>query len=203
LELPSGAPAFDLVICSGVLHHLADPERGFRALLSSLKPRGVLRVALYSTAARVHLKQARAFAKEAGFTAIPQDIRRFRAAVQELAASDPVRRQLSESVDFYSLSGCRDLVFHVNEHTFSLSELSKLMASLSLEVLRVETRNPLQEALYRKRFPDDPGAVQLSNWQVLEQEQPGLFGGMVCLWLCRRTEREAADLDWLRSALFG
>jgi hypothetical protein len=102
-----------------------------------------------------------------------------------------------------SLSGCRDLVFHVNERTFSLAELSGLVASLSLEVLRVETRNPLQEALYRKRFPDDPDAVRLSNWQVLEREQPGLFSGMVCLRLCRRSEREAVDLDWLRSALFG
>ncbi|HWA72030.1 MAG TPA: methyltransferase domain-containing protein [Polyangiaceae bacterium] len=203
LELPADACPFDLIVCSGVLHHLAEPVRGFHALLSALKPQGVLRVALYSSAARVQLKKASDWAKQAGFSPSLHDIRRFRAAVSELEPSDPMRRQLSESADFYSLSGCRDLVFHVSERSFTLPELSELTHWLGLSVLRVETRNPLQEALYRQRFPDDPSAVCLANWHLLEQEHPGLFSAMICLWLCRQSERNAVNMDWLQNSSLG
>ena len=33
---------FDLIVCTGVLHHLADPDAGLRALRSVLKPDGVM-----------------------------------------------------------------------------------------------------------------------------------------------------------------
>ncbi|HNN96007.1 MAG TPA: methyltransferase domain-containing protein, partial [Pseudomonadota bacterium] len=43
---------FDAVESMGVLHHLADPRRGLRALLGVLKPQGWLRLGLYSATAR-------------------------------------------------------------------------------------------------------------------------------------------------------
>ncbi len=41
--------AFDVVVSNGVLHHTADPEGGFRALVRTLKPGGHVIVGLYNT----------------------------------------------------------------------------------------------------------------------------------------------------------
>ena len=39
---------FDLIICTGVLHHLADPDAGLRALRSVLRPEGVMHLMVYA-----------------------------------------------------------------------------------------------------------------------------------------------------------
>jgi len=47
LHLPFRRQAFDFIYCLGVLHHLADPDRGLRGLMAYLKPRGEVRVYVY------------------------------------------------------------------------------------------------------------------------------------------------------------
>jgi SAM-dependent methyltransferase len=43
---------FDCIICSGVLHHLADPDEGLRALAGVLAPDGAMTLMLYGATAR-------------------------------------------------------------------------------------------------------------------------------------------------------
>ena len=50
---------FDIIECTGVLHHMADPLQGWRALLACLRPGGLMLVALYSTLARTDIQAAR------------------------------------------------------------------------------------------------------------------------------------------------
>ena len=40
--------SFDLVVCTGVLHHLPDPDRGLRALRDVLRPSGAMRLMVYA-----------------------------------------------------------------------------------------------------------------------------------------------------------
>jgi SAM-dependent methyltransferase len=44
---------FDYISCTGVLHHLADPDAGLRALLSVLKPQGAMYLMLYGRYGRL------------------------------------------------------------------------------------------------------------------------------------------------------
>ncbi len=49
-----GRPFDGQILCSGVLHHLPDPERGWAALNAALKPGGVMRIMrVYSKIARL------------------------------------------------------------------------------------------------------------------------------------------------------
>ena len=50
LELGRLGRTFDVVDVGGVLHHMAEPLTGWRVLVSLLRPGGLMRVALYSTA---------------------------------------------------------------------------------------------------------------------------------------------------------
>jgi SAM-dependent methyltransferase len=188
---------FDLIVCSGVLHHMRDPVAGLRALLGVLAPGGVLKVALYSTLARTAFGQAREWARREGFTATPKGIRDFRAAVLARPEGDPMRQRLTESYDFYSVSQCRDLVFHVEEHTFALPELARIFGELGLSVLHVEARGPRDTEAYRARFPADVAATDLANWDVLERENPTMFSRMYVLWLFRK-DGARVDVEWIR-----
>ena len=40
--------SFDLVVCTGVLHHLPDPDDGLRALRDVLRPGGAMRLMVYA-----------------------------------------------------------------------------------------------------------------------------------------------------------
>ncbi|NYE61086.1 SAM-dependent methyltransferase [Duganella sp. 1224] len=58
LNLPSlGLGKFDYINCSGVLHHLADPDAGLQALRAVLKEDGALGVMVYATYGRTGVYQ--------------------------------------------------------------------------------------------------------------------------------------------------
>jgi 2-polyprenyl-3-methyl-5-hydroxy-6-metoxy-1,4-benzoquinol methylase len=199
LELPKLRQRFDFIICSGVLHHLREPIEGLRALVESLAPGGVLRLAVYSTIGRQAISEARAWAKREGFAATRAGIQSFRAALMARDDSDPLKKRLANSYDFYSLSQCRDLVFHVQEHTFTCLEIRELLLACGLGLLRVDTKSPAHLQAYRQRFPDDREGLRLQNWHVFEMEHPTMFAGLYSFWLCRESERSDADLSWIDS----
>jgi uncharacterized protein YeaO (DUF488 family) len=172
--------SFDMVESCGVLHHLADPLEGWRILLSLLRPRGVMKVALYSELARRDIAAARTDIVERGYTATPQDIRRYR---QELG--DTKLRQLSPLADFYSLSECRDLLFHVVEHNFTIPNIAAFLDEQNVKFLGFDLPGPLMNA-YRHRFPDDPGANRLDRWHRYEMENPDTFVSMYVFWIQKR-----------------
>src|SRR5262249_14129121 len=78
LKIGSIERTFDLIDVSGVLHHLADPMAGWRAVLALLRPGGFMRVGLYSELARREIVAARAFILTQGYRPTADDIRRCR-----------------------------------------------------------------------------------------------------------------------------
>ena len=171
LQLPTLGRRFQVIEAVGVLHHLADPAAGLSALAACLEPGGVMRIGLYSRAARQRLADVRATFGGPGAT--DRDIRRFRAwALAGLNAPE-----ILHSPDFYSIGGCRDLVFHVREHVFALADLAPFLAGAGLELLALEA--PPGAAMLTDPLPE---ATDLAGWDGLEQAQPMLFGGMYHFW---------------------
>ncbi|HKQ45465.1 MAG TPA: tetratricopeptide repeat protein [Rhizomicrobium sp.] len=176
LERGTGGRQFDLIESLGVLHHLADPWAGWRALLSLLRPGGFMLLGLYSEMARRPVLTARTRIAELGLSGSAEDIRSFR---QELIRSgDPSPyASILEAEDFFSLSACRDLLFHVQEQHITLPQIAHFTQSHNLRLLGFELDDAVLAA-YRKRFPQDRAATDLACWEAFETEHPGLFGGM-------------------------
>lgn len=175
---------FDVVESVGVLQHLADPLAGWRALCAVTRPGGLMRIGLYTAAGRADIAAARALIGADGLEATPSGIREARRRILALP-DDPVARAVALSPDFGSLSGCRDLLFHVREHAWTAERLRADLDALGLELLGFQHASPAAPESYRLRWPDDRAMVDLSRWGTLENEHPGLFAGMYVFWARR------------------
>lgn len=176
LKLASLGRHFDVVACTGVLHHLADPLEGWRVLLSILRPHGVMHIALYSELARADVVAARDFSAKRGYQATIDDIRRYRQDVLALDEASPARAIVRRG-DFYATSDCRDLLFHVQEHRFTLPQIKDFLADNGLDLIGFEHDADVL-LRYRKQFPDDPACTDLDHWHAYEQQNPHTFTRM-------------------------
>jgi tetratricopeptide (TPR) repeat protein/SAM-dependent methyltransferase len=176
LKLASLGRQFDLIACSGVLHHLADPLEGWRVLLSILRPRGIMQIALYSELARTDVVIARDFIAARGYKANIDDIRRCRQDILALDEASPARA-IAWRGDFYASSDCRDLLFHVQEHRFTLPQIKDFLADNGLALLGFEHDADVL-VRYRAQFPDDPACTNLDHWHAYEQQNPRTFARM-------------------------
>jgi SAM-dependent methyltransferase len=175
---------FDLIECAGVLHHLRAPLEGWRVLESLLKPGGVMKVALYSERARQGVVAARELIARHGLGADPEGVRAARQLVFAEPEGSPAR-SVTFGKDFYSASGARDLVMHVQEHRFTTAQLAEMLRLLGLELLGFEFGDPSVPAAYRQRFPEDEAATSLANWGRFEDEHPEVFAGMYQFWAAK------------------
>jgi SAM-dependent methyltransferase len=180
---------FDLVSCAGVLHHMEDPVEGWRKLLACLKPDGYMKIALYSEAARQTVVACRSWIEEQGFAATPQGIRDFRQAIMALDADNPLT-DIMNWTDFYSMSMCRDLVFHVQEHRVTLPWIKSVLDDLQLSCLSMRISNPQYLKEYLSKYAGDQDLCNLDTLHEYENHNPNTFRDMYSFWCCR-TENAA------------
>ncbi len=172
---------FEIVECAGVLHHMADPIAGWRVLVDLLQPHGLMRVGLYSASARECLSAGQEWLKRNGLEVSNDSIRRFRQSIFRLPNDDPGRRALTWN-DFYTMSDCRDLLFHVQEHRFTLPQLERIFEDLGLRFLGFEFNDPTPKLTYQSLFPEEITMTDLRLWDELEAKHPYTFKGMYQFW---------------------
>ncbi|MCB9948919.1 MAG: methyltransferase domain-containing protein [Rhodospirillaceae bacterium] len=170
------AGTFDIIEAVGVLHHLARPLDGWRGLLALLRPGGFMRIGLYSSTGRRDINAIRADIRRRGIPATPDAIRAYR---RELIRSDDpqARRVVAGIQDVHNLSGCRDLLFHVQEHQFTLPAIADALAVLGLRLFAFEHHRNMQGPL--------PGPADIDGWIAAEAANPDLFRAMYIFW-CRK-----------------
>ena len=181
LELGTIGRSFDVIECSGVLHHMADPLAGWRLLLSLLRPDGFMMLGLYSQTARRDIVRAKRVIAQLGYGPNADDIRRCRQDLLDRHEIDNFGVVTSNS-DFFGISTCRDLLFHAQEQQMTLAGIDGFLRDNELRFLGFEISGEVLQA-YRQRFPDDPAATDLKSWEVFEAENPDSFIGMYNFWV--------------------
>ncbi|HET7663989.1 MAG TPA: class I SAM-dependent methyltransferase [Rhodanobacteraceae bacterium] len=129
LNLPNmGVGPFDFIDCAGVLHHLEDPDAGLKALLSVLKPGGVMSLMVYAPYGRTGVYQLQSLMRMINNEndAATVKIRNAR----EILRSLPDRhwfnigqRTLHTYSDLNNDAGIFDLLLHTQDRAFSILEV--------------------------------------------------------------------------------
>ncbi|HEX6000156.1 MAG TPA: methyltransferase domain-containing protein [Hyphomicrobiaceae bacterium] len=181
---PQYAGRFDVIECTGVLHHLTEPMRGWRALLECLAPDGRMLLGLYSATARRGLKALRGDPAYPGAGCPDVALRAFRQILLDRPPDTP-GGDLKMSRDFYSTSNFRDLALHVSEQPLTLEEIAQFLDENRLEFRGFQLERGVLPR-FRERFPGAgwPGAIQ--QWDAFEAENPHVFAGMYNFWCARR-----------------
>jgi len=181
LELGSLGKSFDLIESSGVLHHLADPWAGLRVLLSLLRPNGFMNLGFYSDMARQNIVRARGVIAEQGYGETASEIRQCHQYLLDLDKNKELGN-VTRSSDFFSISTCRDMLFHVQEHRMTLKDIDAFLRENDLTFIGFEIDGRVLQK-YKLRFPGDRAANNLYQWQVFEHENPDTFLGMYQFWI--------------------
>ncbi|MEZ0244878.1 MAG: class I SAM-dependent methyltransferase, partial [Sphingomonas sp.] len=179
-DLHDATGQFDIVLSSGVLHHLADPEAGWAAIAGVLKPGGAMRVQLYSKAARTALQPA--LDRIAPLLKEPMSDDLLRTVRERLSDDASVNR----SPDFFSLGGVHDLLLHAHEDIFDVPRIRAAIDALGLTLLRFQLPTAGHRQRYESEHPEDPNFRDAAAWERIEQDDPMAFAGMHDFWCVKR-----------------
>lgn len=180
LDVTALGETFDMIECGGVLHHMKDPAKGLAALNKQLKAGGYIKLGLYSEIARQDIVYTRNQIRELSLASTADNIRGFRQQV--IRGMFPKLSSLpSFGYNFYSLSECRDLCFHVQEHRFTTRLLQQYLSAEGLIFCGFMVPQEIKES-YQQQFPDDIDMTSLENWGEFEKLNPSTFRGMYQFW---------------------
>ncbi len=178
LDLKNTFSDFDIIESAGVLHHLEDPISGWISLNSLLKPGGIMKIGLYSKLARKHIFLNQKEIKKMKLLPIKSDIKTFRNTI--INSDKEHHRKLIESPDLFSLSEVRDLLFHVQEHTFTIPIIKELLSNLGLIFCGFES--PKIKKLFKNKFSENSDIYNLDLWHKLENSDSTIFARMYQFW---------------------
>jgi SAM-dependent methyltransferase len=156
--------AFDVVYCSGVLHHTPDPRASFRSLVRLARPGGVIVLGLYNAIARIPQRLRRGIARLTGERWIPFD------PVLRERTAEPARRE----------AWLRDQYRHPEEHRHTHGEVLRWFAENDVDYLRAYPSTVLgddEEDLFAPaadRWPLEAWLAQIA-WTATLGREGGLF----------------------------
>jgi len=168
---------FDLIECSGVLHHMENPKMGWEKLCDCLTSGGLMKVGLYSDLARRHIAKIRQEIDDLEIEPSDGVMRNYRNFI--LYSEEEHHELIRGSDDFYSLSNVRDLLFHVQEHRFTIPQIAECLESLNLSFCGFQTRQLRKFAHLHK---DSEDQYDLEKWHRYEIQNPRAFAGMYQFW---------------------
>ncbi|MBV8155357.1 MAG: class I SAM-dependent methyltransferase [Candidatus Eremiobacteraeota bacterium] len=123
---------FDHVVCTGVLHHLADPDAGLGALGGVLAPDGALHLMLYAPYGRAGIYLLQDYCRRLGIGTTDTDVRDLAATLKALPQDHPIVPLLRNSPDFATIAGLADALLHPNDRSYSVPQLLTFLQGAQL-----------------------------------------------------------------------
>src|SRR5262245_43340075 len=128
--------SFDQIVCTGVLHHLADPDAALGTLRSVLKPGGAMHLMVYAPYGRTGAYMLQDFCRRVGIRATDTEIRELVADLETLPPGHPLETLLREAPDFWQEPALADALLHPQDRAYSVPELFDFIERAGLTFAR-------------------------------------------------------------------
>jgi len=168
--------SFDQIVCTGVLHHLPDPDAGLQALREVLAPGGVMHLMLYAPYGRTGVYMLQDFCRRLGIEATDDGIRELVTALGALPSGHPLGTLLREAPDFRNEAALADALLHPQDRAYSVPELFAFLERCGLRFGRWVKQAPYSPHCgLMARLPQ---AARLAQLPVVDQHAAAeLFRG--------------------------
>jgi len=123
---------FDQIVCTGVLHHLEDPDTALRELRNVLEPDGAMHLMVYAPYGRAGVYMLQEFCRLLGVRPTDDGIRSLIAALEELPAKHPLAHLLREAPDFRREGALADALLHPRDRAYSVPQLFEFLEVAAL-----------------------------------------------------------------------
>ena len=137
-----------------------------------------MNIGLYSELARQHIVEMRQEISKAGIGSSDAAMKSFRTMV--MTSDQSHHKEILDSGDFYSLSTLRDLLFHVQEHRFTIPKIQGCLSELGLKFCGFEANKTVSH--FKQTNSGTSDSYDLDKWQTYEVANPRAFAGMYQFW---------------------
>ena len=133
-EVSSLGLDFDLVVSTGVLHHLADPLVGMKALAGCLRQDGVLAVMLYARYGRIGVELLESVFRDMGLHQDDASVQIVKETISVLPPDHPLGSYMKVARDLETSDAALvDTFLHGRQRSYTVDECIGLVASAELE----------------------------------------------------------------------
>jgi SAM-dependent methyltransferase len=124
--------SFDQIVCTGVLHHLPDPDAGLSALRDLLDIDGAMHMMLYAPYGRAGIYLLQEFCRRSDTRATEDGVRDLIAALREVPAGHPLSSLLREAPNFRQEAELADALLNPQDRAYSVPQLFEFIGRAGL-----------------------------------------------------------------------
>jgi SAM-dependent methyltransferase len=114
---------FDQIVCTGVLHHLSDPDAGLRALRDVLARDGAMHIMVYAPYGRAGIYMMQDYCRLLGIGVGDEDLRDLGQTVQALPVDHPIAAVVKRAKDFAQPNALADALLNPQDRTYSVPQI--------------------------------------------------------------------------------
>jgi SAM-dependent methyltransferase len=162
---------FDLIVSSGVLHHMADPLLGMQSLAGVLRPDGVIAIMLYAKYGRLGVEMMQGIFRDMGLRQDQESIDKVREALAALPPGHPVQSYLEIAPDLQFDAGLVDTFLHGRDRNYTVDDCLELVENSGLVFQEWLLKSPYYPhfALESGFLADVAALPERAQWAAMER----------------------------------
>jgi SAM-dependent methyltransferase len=123
---------FDQIVCTGVLHHLPDPDLGLQSLRNVLKPEGAMQIMVYASYGRTGIYMMQDYCRLLGITPSKKELQDLSESLNFLPTDHPLTPLLRKGKDFQHPDGLADALLHPQDRAYTVPQIYEWLGRCEL-----------------------------------------------------------------------
>ncbi|HWE06594.1 MAG TPA: class I SAM-dependent methyltransferase [Rhizomicrobium sp.] len=133
---------FDQIVCTGVLHHLSDPDAGLKSLRDVLTPDGAMHIMVYAPYGRAGIYMMQDYCRLLGIGVRDEDLRDLGETVQALPIDHPIAGVVKRAKDFARPNALVDALLNPQDRAYSVPQIYEWLERCGLKFGRWHEQAP-------------------------------------------------------------